>query len=382
MSQCCNCKGNHTTLVYSQDNVITYQNVLVNCYEKAKSVPQGKLDLHFCLDCTFLFNASFDENLVGYGISYENAQNHSKIFEKHIDKLIFRITQEKQINQHSILEIGCGNGYFLRKLIEANKNSGCGFDKSLGSNGSDDRLSLLGKYYDEQDAGDFDAVISRHVVEHILDNNSLISLLKRKNPSAQYFIETPSLEWIVNHNAFYDIFYEHCSYFSKKSLHFLFERHGICVDKIDAIFEGQYLWLESTANKKSPFNEIGLSLSDIERFFEEMENERITYIELISHQLKNKNIAIWGAGAKGVTFANFVDSTLEKIKCIIDINPNKCGKFLPGSGHPIVSPSVLLEQDIDVIIIMNPNYSTEIRKIASNKDYHFITVGEPIFEIS
>jgi len=77
-------------------------------------------------------------------------------------------------------------------------------------------------------------------------------------------------------------------------------------------------------------------------------------------------IALWGAGAKGVTFANLVDSEGSWINCIIDINPKKQGKYVPGTGHPIVSYKEIRNYDIRNIILMNPNYRQEILKLLAD----------------
>ncbi|MFI4937146.1 MAG: class I SAM-dependent methyltransferase [Candidatus Berkiellales bacterium] len=373
MSHCYNCHSTCTKQVFFQE-VITYQNVLVHSVDAAKKVPKGKLDLYFCQNCTFLFNAAFDDTLVGYGPQYENTQQHSAVFEEHITHLVNKLLQEKAITNQRLLEIGCGNGYFLKRLINAqNNNIGIGYDKSLGKETREGNLTLKGKYYDAHDEGNFDVILSRHVIEHILDNNHLIALLQQKNKHAQYFIETPSLEWIIANQAFYDIFYEHCSYFSKKSLACLFNNRGINVAKIETVFNGQYLWLESGAAvdpKPYPL----LTFSEVKQFFSQMLALQSDYQELMDSSLKNKKIVIWGAGAKGVTFANLIDPTQERIKYIIDINPKKWGKFIPGTGHQIVNPEILFKTDIDTIIIMNPNYEHEIKQFANNKDYQFISV--------
>jgi len=71
-------------------------------------------------------------------------------------------------------------------------------------------------------------------------------------------------------------------------------------------------------------------------------------------------LAIWGAGAKGVTFVNLIDPKREYIDCIIDVNVNKQGKFLPGTGHPIINYKEIPSKKINKVILMNPNYYDEI----------------------
>jgi hypothetical protein len=53
----------------------------------------------------------------------------------------------------------------------------------------------------------------------------------------------------------------------------------------------------------------------------------------------------------------------DEIQYIVDINPNRHGKFIPGVGKQIVSPNFLKDYKPEVIIIMNPVYLDEIRKM-------------------
>jgi hypothetical protein len=77
--------------------------------------------------------------------------------------------------------------------------------------------------------------------------------------------------------------------------------------------------------------------------------------------------AIWGAAAKGTTLVNTIDLENRRIRVLIDINPAKHGKYVPGTGHQIVSPSYLREQSSRIagVVNMNPNYLEENRSILS-----------------
>jgi hypothetical protein len=43
----------------------------------------------------------------------------------------------------------------------------------------------------------------------------------------------------------------------------------------------------------------------------------------------------------------------------VDLNPNKQGRFIPGTGHPIVQPTDLPARQVKNAILMNPNYRLE-----------------------
>jgi len=97
------------------------------------------------------------------------------------------------------------------------------------------------------------------------------------------------------------------------------------------------------------------------RFVEQFSLELGEWSHLIEHELsEGKRIAIWGAGSKGVTFLNCVNGG-HAIRSVIDINPRKQGRFVPGTGQEIRDPESILADEIDVILVMNPIYAEEIR---------------------
>ena len=76
---------------------------------------------------------------------------------------------------------------------------------------------------------------------------------------------------------------------------------------------------------------------------------------------------IWGSGSKCVAFLSTLGIT-DEIEFVVDINPYRQGKYLPGSGKPIVAPAFLKDYRPDVVIAMNPIYLDEIRNDLRNLD--------------
>jgi hypothetical protein len=72
-----------------------------------------------------------------------------------------------------------------------------------------------------------------------------------------------------------------------------------------------------------------------------------------------KRTVLWGSGSKAVAFLSAVGADAE-IEYLIDINPYRWGKFVPGSGKQIMPPEVVLKSPPDLVIAMNPNYTSEI----------------------
>jgi hypothetical protein len=87
------------------------------------------------------------------------------------------------------------------------------------------------------------------------------------------------------------------------------------------------------------------------------------WISRLTGLRRRGKVALWGAGAKGATFASLLDPAGSLVECLVDINPNKQGRFIPGTGHPIVAPQELVTRSVRCVIMMNPNYGVENRKL-------------------
>jgi SAM-dependent methyltransferase len=335
----------------------------------AATIERGDLSLAVCEECGFVFNQAFDLSKLSYGKHYDNNQTCSPSFDRYLSGLADHLLLEKGVKNCSIVEVGCGQGEFLRKLlaVEEGGNLGYGFDPSYVGLETDlgGRLKFEKRYYDSDCANiAADIVICRHVIEHVPEPLNLLTAVRQalaNSPQARVFFETPCVEWILRNQVIWDFFYEHCSYFTAKSLTTAFESSGFQVESVRHIFEGQYLWLEailphaSVETTKNP-ESISLLAQDFASSEENLKQEWTLRLKELASQGK---VALWGAGAKGVTFANLIDPEYQLIDCIIDLNPNKQGKYIPGASHPIVSYQEISHRGVTDAILMNPNYYKE-----------------------
>lgn len=367
------CSSEKITNFLNREQVPVHQNMVFKSQEVAISAHRGNLKLVCCKDCGFIFNQSFELAMLDYGNWYDNTQHCSPSFDKYLEKLSHYLIVEKGIKNSRIVEVGCGQGYFLRKLVEMEKvgNYGYGFDPSYrgASFELDGRLKFEKRYYDTECSNILaDVVVCRHVIEHVPEPLELLKSVKQalvNSPKALVFFETPCAKWIMKNQVFWDLFYEHCSYFTAESLTTAFEVSGFQVEAVKHVFGGQYLWLEATiSQKKSVLSETaGVILSLVQQFSKLEKKYKQTWQIKIQKLAAKEKIAIWGAGAKGVTFANLIDPSCKWISCIVDINPNKQGNYLPGTGHPIVSYQELEKLGVTYAIVMNQNYFKEIENL-------------------
>jgi SAM-dependent methyltransferase len=337
----------------------------------------GDLHICHCPNCDFVWNAAFDPSLLSYHHAYDNTQTCSPRFTEHLESLVALLVDDRGLRGRRIVEVGCGNGEFLRRLVKADDaNSGIGFDPSYRGplQDVDGRLVFERSFFGADEAnGLADAVVSRHVIEHVDEPLAILELMRRAIASAsdpRLFLETPDVAWILQRRVVWDFFYEHCSYFTPHSIKVAARIVGLEVVGVDLVFGGQYLWAQARPAQLARPSVAPPPAAGLGAAAEEFERAECRLWERLAGQLDELAaegpVAVWGAGAKGVTFVNQLDPAAEVVACVIDLNPAKQGGFLPGTGHPILSPQAAEEQGVATAILLNPNYDQEIRDMLAS----------------
>jgi SAM-dependent methyltransferase len=378
------CSGRALVPIVERAGAPVHQNLIYRSAEAAVSARRGDLAMVACERCGFAFNRAFDAGRLEYGDQYDNTQLMSDVFREHVAGLLRRLLVERNVRGAHIVEVGCGKGAFIRALVadEAANNTGVGYDPSYVGPDEDfgGRLRYERRFYDPSCLAEpADVVVSRHVVEHVEDPVALIRVMAtalKETPGARVFLETPCVEWILRNNVVWDFFYEHCSLFTTRSLTTACQRAGLSVEQAGHVFGGQYLWLEATNRPPERVVYDAGEVPDLAVSFAEAharETERLR--RLVRDLSGSRRLAVWGAGAKGITFANLIDPERAYVACLVDVNPAKQGGFVAGTGHPIVGPADLGGQDVTCALVLNPNYQQEIEAMVQSTGLAVDVIG-------
>ena len=369
---CLACGRQGLELVYEVDNVPVHSVVLMPTREDALGIKRGDVRLAFCPQCGFIQNTAFNPGSVDYTQRTEETQTFSGTFNAFAQSLARGLVERYALYDKEILEIGSGKGEFLLLLCELGHNRGIGIDPSYVPDRLEgpalDRIEFIREFYDERYEGGADFIACRHTLEHIPDVGRFVSLVKKtaeRSGDPIVFFEVPDVARVLDELAFWDIYHEHCSYFTLGSLARLFRSSGFDLLDLTTAFDGQYLLVDArlghSDGSRLPSEDDLTSTEEKVEFFTKHHEERLDgwREQLASLQDAGSRVVIWGAGSKGVAFLTTLGID-EEIAAAVDINPHKQGLFMPGTGHPVIGPQDLAASAPDVVIVMNPAYLEEI----------------------
>lgn len=348
-------------------------NVLWPSREEALAAPVGRMRLAVCTACAMVCNPAFDETLAHYAPGYENALHFSAVFRAFAEELARDLVDRHGLRDGHVVEIGCGDGHFLALLCDAGPNRGTGYDPShRGAEGATPRggaWRIVPAAYTQAVAeAAADLVCARHVLEHVAAPGALLDGVRRTlgdRAGAVVYVELPDAGHMLREDAFWDVIYEHCGYFSAPALRRALARAGLRPLSTRTVFGGQFLAAEATPDPAAVDAEaapeevaelVALARGFARRRAAAVERWRSTFAH---HRAAGTRVVVWGAGSKGVTLLHATGAG-EEVTGVVDVNPRKQGRHVPGTGHAVLAPDDLRALSPDLVVMMNPNYEAEV----------------------
>jgi hypothetical protein len=350
-------KPAQTKLLYQQGQLPIFQNRMYDTEAQAKACPKGDVQLVEDQRTGLVYNAAFQSELMAYDSHYQNEQATSPLFQKHLESVSLII--ERCMGRDSIVEVGCGKGFFLEILLGKGFDV-VGFDPIYEGNNP----RVMKHYFEPKAEIKASGLVLRHVLEHIQNPFNFLSQLKESNGGGgMVYIEVPCFDWICKRRVWFDIFYEHVNYFRISDFYRMFDT----IIESGRSFGGQYIYvIAELATLKQPLIDYNDTVVFPKDFTRSLEN---------SSQLNTSHAAVWGGASKGVIFSLLKARSGQFISTVIDINPEKQGKYLPSTGLMVQSPAdafATLSKG-SIIYVMNSNYLEEIIKM-SNNSFKYIGV--------
>ncbi len=231
-----------------------------------------------------------------------------------------------------------------------------------------------------------DLIVANNVLAHVPDVNDFVAGLKfLLRPNGVITIEFPHLLRLIEQVQFDTIYHEHFSYFSLLVAERVLERHGLKVfDVEEPPTHGGSLRLFVAHADRAPATGPGLAsvraaeaAARLERaesyagFRPRVDSVRRELVGFLDRAIADRRtVAAYGAAAKGNTMLNFCAVGPERIAYVVDRNPHKQGRYLPGSHIPIHAPDMVFQTRPDYVLILPWNLAGEIsRQMAGIADW-------------
>ena len=322
--------------------------------------------------------------------SYTYFSSYSSTWLEHSKAYAEKMISLLRLNQNDlVVEIASNDGYLLQYFANSSiKVLGIEPASGVAKIAIAKGIPTLINYFGESTAVELTQgqkpklMIGNNVLAHVPDIHDFIkgfSLLIADEGLITF--EFPHLLNLIKKTQFDTIYHEHYSYLSVTALLPIFAQHGLRIINVEKllthggslrIFVAKNIssWIvhesvRATIAEESQYDPRDLRIYEtVQRKVEGIKHNLLS--ELIKCKKDGKSISAYGAAAKGVTLLNYCGVSNDLIDYVVDLNPNKQGKFLPGSQIPIVGINVFDMKIPDILLVLPWNLSIEIKSQLSS----------------
>lgn len=344
-----------------------------------------------------------------FSADYAYFSSFSTTWLKHAEKYVADMAQRFALDADShIVEVAANDGYLLQ-FAKARGIPCLGIEPttSTADAARAKGIEIVEEFFGVELAKKLvaqgkqaDLTTANNVLAHVPDINDFVggfaALLK---PAGVATFEFPHLLRLVSENQFDTIYHEHYSYLSLTAVKRIFEQNGLNVFDVEELpTHGGSLRVyaqrkDTGVRQLNPAvttllaNETAAGM-DTTAFYagfqdkaNKVKNDLLAF--LIEAQRAGKSVAGYGAAAKGNTLLNYAGVRPDLLSFVVDRNPAKQDKFLPGSRIPIVAESRLRETRPDYVVILPWNLCGEVmEQLAYIREWggQFVT-SVPVLEV-
>ncbi|MFO1311367.1 MAG: methyltransferase domain-containing protein [Burkholderiales bacterium] len=321
----------------------------------AQEMPRHALDFVQCPSCTHVWNRAFRYEDIPYQRNPNRMFNKGLLWQEHLAHSA-RALLERLPAGPTVVDIGCGEGHFVRGLANTHGPGGrfVGFDPNTSPE-SGAGIEFHARLFEPlRDMEGFapDAVVMRHVLEHLTNPADFIEQLAwgavNSPKPCWLFVECPCIDRVFETDRLADFFYEHVSHFTTDSFRRLIERGGE-IDYLHHGYDGEVVYAIARLAVDPADRERAARASQ----FSERARASAEAIRGQLDQLARGGslVAIWGGTGKGAAFINHFRADATRFPLVVDSDPEKVGTYVPGTGQRIEFRDALKRKPADTVII-------------------------------
>jgi len=391
----CRCCGeNKLKRVISFGYLPLANNLLMQQNDSFEKFP---LELNYCPNC-FNCQLSYCVDPKKLFSNYLYLSSVSQSFKDHFEKASEEYINEFQLNPKAsfIIDVGSNDGIALSPFIKRGFANVIGVEpaNNLAKLSQEKGINTINDFFNKKILRKinhkFDLILFSNVFAHSDEigdmTETAISLLNSRGViiiEIQYLINT------IKDLTFDNIYHEHVNYWSLTTLNFFFKKYNLDLFKAKKINthggslriyvcnRGDYKIDKSISEILQEEKDFGVdNFKVFENFSKDILNLKNKISKNFDHITKNnKNIYGYGAPAKASTVLHFYKIS-NYIKNIIDDNPLKQNKYIPGTQIQIIDKNIALKKKIDFLIVFAWNFFSEIKRNNNSLSKNIICIKD------
>jgi SAM-dependent methyltransferase len=341
------------------------------------------LTLMFCPGCSLVQIAETVDPEVLFGGDYPYFSSVSGTLLEHARRNAEELIARLRLGPRAlVIEIASNDGYMLKNFV-ARGIPVLGIDPAAApaataiAAGVPTLQDFFGRGLAERlraEGRAADLIIANNVLAHVADLNGLVAgiAVLLKAPGGLAVLEMPYVVDLIGHCEFDTIYHQHLCYFSMSALDHLFRRHGLYVNDVRQlpihggslrIYVGHRADVRPAvtrlleAEKAAGFDRPEPYL----RFAERARRLRAELRALVQERkARGRRLVAYGAAAKGTTLLSYCGLGPDVLDYVVDRNPFKHGRYMPGSRLGIRPVEQLLADQPDDTLLLTWNFADEI----------------------
>lgn len=344
------------------------------------------LKVMVCERCWLAQTLDFTQADELFSAEYAYFSSFSTTWLQHAERYVADMVERFHLDRDSrVVEVASNDGYLLQ-YVKARGISCFGIEPtaSTARAAREKGIETLESFFGAELGASLtaagkqaDLMAANNVLAHVPDINDFLSgftnLLK---PDGVATFEFPHLLRLLEQNQFDTIYHEHFSYLSLTALETIFRHNGLSVfdaEEISTHGGSLRVFTQRVASgRRAVTDHVGRLLEretasglasaagygGFQSRAERAKDDLLAF--LIEAKRQNKRVAAYGAAAKGNTLLNFAGIRRDFIAYVVDLNPAKQDKYMPGSRIPIVDEARLLADRPDYVVILPWNLKSEV----------------------